>query len=321
MPAGAERPLERALDETIVFVKDALKRAAPIQGVIDLPPFDERAANLSHEKRRAIVLGQLPTPIPLPARGEPKRARKTPARRPPWGRRISLWALFILAVAFFALPAVSIAFALTWLVVLVWTSKSADEELADPPGVNAVGDGTATDLETRIIWMARWQVAAILGTRAWESEDLAGTGRIDLSHVLDSLTERALSLLRFTSTSQPMPSRTQPELRRQWEREQARIESIRAELIEKVAALIIYREHLDLISDLLDQRDQIAVFSERAAAFDQALPPTSEGQALLEATAEQGDLRNNLASQIRYLSELAEGTASSLPLRGSPPGR
>lgn len=321
MPADAERPLDRALDETLGFVRDALRRAAPIKGVIDLPPFDQRAADLSHERRRAIVLDQLPAPIPLPVRIKSSHNRTTPARRPSWGRRIALWVLFVLAVACIALPAVAIAFALAWLVVLVWTGKPAVGELSDPPELDAVGGGDATDLEVRIIWMARWQVAAILGTRAWESEDLAGAGRIDLSYFLESLTERALNLLRFASTALPKPSRTQPELRLQWEREQDRIESIRAELTEQVAALIIYREHMDLVSDLLDQRDQIAKFSERAAALDEALPPASEGPALLDATAEQRDLRSNLASQIRYLSDLAEGTTAGLTLLGSPPGQ
>ncbi|AWH95200.1 hypothetical protein [Dietzia psychralcaliphila] len=317
MPTGAERPLDQALAETVELVESALQRAAPIQGVFDLHPFDHSAAGLTHRRRREIALEQLPAAIPLPFRPDAKPDEVAPRLQLFRGRRVVLWALFVLTVASAARPELSLFFGVAWLVALIWPRGSGETTRTSTrtPQDDAVGGGHATEIELRIIWMARWQAAAIVRTRAWRSEELAaGVGRIDVSSVLGNLTERALSLYRFTSTAPPMPSRSQPELRHQWQREQQRIGAIRAELVEHVAALIVYREHLDLISDLLDQRDLMAVYSERAAAFDDVLPPSPEGPVLLDATTEQRDLHSNLASQLQYLSAITDGSGTALPL-------
>ncbi|AWH91887.1 hypothetical protein [Dietzia lutea] len=321
MQVGPEPPLDHAFDEAVMLVNNALRRTAPIAGVIDLPPFDPGAGHLTHAQRRALVTEQLPLPIPLPIRIEQPPAAVSAARRSPPARRFALWLLFVAAVASMALPALSLALGVAWFVVLVWPSRPGvnappDETEPDSDGARG-GRGDATDIELRIIWMARWQAAAIIGSRAWNSDELGGANRIDIARTLESLTERALSLLQFASTALPKPSRSQPELRRQWQREQERIESIRGELVEQVAAMIMYRERLELISDLLEQRDQMAVLSERAAAFDQILPPTTDGQDLLDATGEHRDLQANLAAQIQYLGDLTDGWGAGLPRRGS----
>lgn len=316
MSAGAERPLDRALEETTQFVKDALKRAAPTQGVIDLPPYDQRASRLSHQQRREIALAQLPTPIPLPIRADDKRTRPHPGNKPLWIKRILLWTLFALTVVSVFRPEISLVFGAAWLIVLIWPTSSSPTSLTMPPVVDAAGAGHSTEFEIRVIWMARWQASAIVDTRAWDSEELAGgVGKIDLADVLGRLTERALNLLRFTTTAPPMPSRSQPELRRQWHTEQQRIDATRTDLMTQVAALIVYREHLELISDLLDRRDQMAVYSERAAAFDDALPLSADERGLLDAANEQRDLHTNLASQLKYLDTITNAS----PARTSSP--
>ncbi|MBB1032539.1 hypothetical protein G6027_16985 [Dietzia sp. SLG310A2-38A2] len=320
MPPGEERPLEQALAETVEFVESALKRSAPSQGVLDLQPFDHRAEGLTHRQRREIALEQLPAVIPLPFRPDSKPDETGTERRTLWFRRVILWGLFLLTVVSVARPELSLLFGLVWLVVLIWPtpSRGLARVRASTPASDGLFGGHTTELELRIIWMARWQTAAIVHTRAWGSAEMAnGVGRIDISDVLGRLTDRALHLLRFSSTILPTPSRSQPELRQQWEREQQRIGAIRAELIEQVAALIVYREHLELISDLLDQRDQMAVYSERAAAFDEALPPSTEGPVLLDAASEQRDLHGNLASQLQYLGAITDGSEVALPLRDS----
>lgn len=328
MSPGAERPLDQALAETVEFVKSALERSAPSQGLLDLQPFDHRAEGLTHRQRREIALNQLPAVIPLPFRPDAKSDDTAREGRPVWLRRVSLWGLFLLTVVSIARPELSLLFGVVWLVVLIWPTRSrsmARGRASTPASDDLLGGhttepsgGHTTELELRIIWMARWQTAAIVHTRAWGSAEMSdGVGRIDISDVLGRLTDRALNLLRFTSTTLPTPSRSQPELRQQWEREQQRIGAIRAELIEQVAALIVYREHLELISDLLEQRDQMAVYSERAAAFEEALPPSTEGPVLLDAASEQRDLHGNLASQLQYLGAITDGSGDALPLRDS----
>lgn len=316
MSVDEARPLEQAVNEKMGFVRAALQRAAPVKGLVDLPPFDHIVGDLTGAQRRQIVLEQLPTPIPLTIRGERQPERLTPARRSRWCRQAALWVLFALAVTLVAVPAMSLAFGVFWLIVLLWPGNRRREEVRDASG-SAMPRGEAVGLDLRIIWMARFQVAEIARTRSWGSDELTGVNRIDVFQSLQNLTDRALSLHRFASTSPPQPSRTQPELRRQWQREQERIDTVRTALIEQVAALIVYREHLDLVSDLMDQRDHMALLSARAAAFDEALPPSADGPVLLDAAEQQRELHANLASQIRYLGDIADNAETGLPLGGT----
>lgn len=232
MPPGAERPLDQALAETVEFVESALKRSAPSQGLLDLQPFDHRAEGLTHRQRREIALNQLPAVIPLPFRPDAESDDTAREGRPVWLRRVSLWGLFLLTVVSIARPELSLLFGVVWLVVLIWPTRSrsmARGRASTPASDDLLGGhttepsgGHTTELELRIIWMARWQTAAIVHTRAWGSAEMSdGVGRIDISDVLGRLTDRALNLLRFTSTTLPTPSRSQPELRQQWEREAA----------------------------------------------------------------------------------------------------
>lgn len=264
------------------------------------------------QSAHSIRLSPIPWSSSSPPYGVP------PPRRTRWVRHAILWALFLLTVTSVAFPFVALGFGVAWLIALAWPVRHQDVNRQVVTDLGTVDAEFAIGFEMRIIWMARWQAAVILGTRAWQSDELMGSlGKIDLAAALDDLTTRALHLLKFTSTALPTPSRSQPELRRQWSLEQDRVAAIKEELVEQVAALIVYREHLELISDLLDQRDQMAVYSERAAAFDDALPRSTDGPSLLDAAYEQRELHGNLASQLQYLGKLTEGSESGprLPIQ------
>ncbi|MDV8001811.1 hypothetical protein [Rhodococcus sp. IEGM 1408] len=315
------------LDQAVAVTLRALKRSAPVRGLLDLPPFDQSFGDLSIDARREIVLQQLPVPIPLPQ--QPAAApTAVPRSRPRRVRGVALWSLFALVVATSPVPAASLALGVLWLIVLLWPSRTAVEDLSSPTSARADSAGLANALELRIVWMARWQVAAILQGRAWRSDELHhDVTRIGLAEVLDCLTERALNVYGFSSTALPEPPGSQSELRLQWLREAERVHLAQTDLIEQLAALMVYRKQLDHISVLLDQRDQMAIYSARAAAFDDILSPPSDTPSLLDATVAQHDLQSNLAAQIRFLGQIADGSGTAAPLHDAlygprqPPGQ
>lgn len=325
-----ERPRHahvQPLDEAVAVTLRALKRSAPARGLIDLPPFDQTFGDLSIQARRDIVLQQLPVPIPLPemlAVAPPA----DPQIRPRRVRRVALWSLFALVVTTSLIPAVSLACGVVWLIVLLWPTRTDVENRSLPALAHADSAGVANALELRVVWMARWQVAAILQGRAWRSDELHhDVARIGLAELLNDLTERALNLYRFSSTALPEPPESQSELRLQWLREVERVRLAQTDLIEQLAALMVYRNQLDNISALLDQRDEMAIYSARAAAFDDILSPPSDTPSLLDAAVAQHDLQSNLTAQIEFLGQIADGSGTAAPLHGAlygsrqPPGQ
>ncbi len=317
MSDGAPGGVNPTLAEGVRTAEHALENPAPIRGVIDLPPFDAMVGTRSMESRRRAVYEQLPVAIPLPLSAEEVAETSLRVKRNR-NRKILLWSLFVLFLVSTAAPESSPFFFIAWIVAFGVTRRSARRNA--PPTLEPIpqlGRSHAPEHELRVVWTARRQVADILGTRAWKSEELRGSVAVaDLAEVLTRLTDRALGLFTFLATALPRPSEDQPELLAQWRKEQDRIHAARRELVQQLAALIIYRQKMDRVSDLLDQRDQMSIYAERAAAFDELVAGTPEQRPLLNAVAERREVEDNLTAQIHFLAEIADSSGTAGPLSG-----
>lgn len=320
MSNGAQDGSGPTLEEGVRAARSAIEDPAPLLGIIDLPAFDEMVAGRSMESRRNTVYAQLGTAIPLLRSTDEidREARADTQKKTAW---ISSAALFVLMVIGFAtgLEAAAGALTMLWLgsLLLAWAvSRSGRPGSSEP--ITDVAPRGVKELELRVVWVARRQTAAILGSRAWNSEDLRGNvAVIDLAELLARITGRATDLYRFIASASPEPTGAQPELVAQWRKERDRVVRAREALIEQLAGLIIYRRELDRVSALLDQRDQMGVLAERASVFDQIGSDHAGPSPSLDAAGRRSELEHNLTAQIRFLGEMADRSPSAGPLSGA----
>lgn len=308
MPDGAGP----SLDHGIRAARALLTESAPLGGLIDLPAFDETAGQRSMESRRRTVYERVGVQIPLTPRGGEVDRSATRKKR----MRLALSASAVSFLLMIAIPSSEVAgfFVIAWLISLVaiW-SLWRDGRKEDHRPIGHLPDHAVNEVELRVVWAARRQIAAILRSRAWNSDDVRGSiALVDLEATLSRITARSMDLYRFIATASPEPTGAQPEVVAQWRRERDRVMRAREESVEQLAALIVYREEMDRVSSLLDQRDQMAVLAERASAFDQI--DTDHSSPALESAGRRSDLEHNLTAQIRFLGEMADRSPTAGPL-------
>lgn len=304
-----------SLDEGIRVARDALQRPAPLLGLLDLPAFDEMVGEQSMQSRRNTVYRQLGVQIPLHHRKQELVDAERRIKRKKVGWAISA-ALFVLIFVTIPLGDLSGAFVMAWLgsLVVIWAMRRSDRAGGDAP-VNHIAPRPVRERELRVVWVARCQVAAILGTRAWNSDELRGSvAVVDLARLLVRITDRATELYGFIATAIPEPTGAQPELVAQWRKERDRVEAARADLIEQLAGLVVYRREMDRVSSLLDQRDQMSLLAERASAFDQMGSGAPGSAAALDQTGQRREIEHNLTAQIQFLGEMADRSPHANPL-------
>lgn len=301
-----------SLDDGIRAARARLAEPAPLRGLIDLPVFDETVGDRSIEARRRTVHERVGQPIPLtPGDAEVDRAARRKTRiRIAMGVSAALFVLMIVV----PVDALTGALGFGWLVSLVvlWSAWRSGRRPDDRP-LRGVPDHDVHEQELRVVWAARREVATIMRSRAWNSDDVRGSvALVDLGETLSRLTARSIDLYRFVATASPEPTGARPEVVEQWRRERDRVMRAREQSVEQLAALIVYREEMDRVSSLLDQRDQMAVLAERATEFDQI--DTHHSSPSLESAGRRTDLEHNLTAQIRFLGQMADRSATAGPL-------
>lgn len=312
---GEDADSSPALREGLSTARGLVNQPAPWSGVLDLPVYDRALGGFSMQSRRQTVFAALPAPVPLPLRDQEVAGKQKLQQRKKL-RNTILWLVGILTIIL--LVSGTPLFVLSaggW----VWYFFSSRTSLRELEGASTqpitVGHGKLVhDFEIRVVWQARLQIAAILSSRAWKSEELSGrVAKLDLAETLRVLTEKALQLHQFSATAMPKPVNAQPELVTRWEQEQARINQARAGLLEQLAGIIVYRGQTDRVSALLNQRDQMNHLASRAAALDQIVEdnkPVPGAPPLLSGTGDRRELEDNLTAQIQYLGEIADGSGT-----------
>ncbi|WP_314035692.1 hypothetical protein [Dietzia sp. CH92] len=285
------------------------RRDISVSTIVDLPPYDDQYDRFSRESRELTVREYLGVTLPRPAELHgPGSFWRENRRKLLIGAAV--YGVLTIGAFLFSRLAGELLVVLPILVGLAFVIWKLSRPTPPPPVLIRGLDAVKVDqFELRVVAHARNQVAHIMKSRAWDSQEIQDKDAVlDLGLVLDRLTRRSLQLNEFVSAADPRPDLANEALFAQWELERKRVMAARRSLLRELASLIEYREQIERVSRLMDQRDQANRLYQRSARLHELEADSllNDGGAGVEDTIrERRTVEANLAAQISFLAEVA----------------